>query len=84
MLPMLKKSVQSLGLGIIMLNKDLLHMSHYGHNNKCVLFTEDLEQYLVYMDFHQLFLNGGDITIILTDSNWSRGLVLCVPARKQT
>ena len=27
-------------------------------------------------------LNRGDITV-LTDSNWSQGLVLCVPARKR-
>ena len=27
-------------------------------------------------------LNRGDITV-LTDSNWSRGLVLCVPARNK-
>ena len=55
MLPMLKKSLQSSGIGIIVLNKDSLHMFHYRCINKRV-FWEDLQQYLVYMDFHQLYL----------------------------
>jgi hypothetical protein len=56
MLPKLKKSMKASGIGIIILNENSLHMSHYGRINSRVFFTKDLQQYLVYKDFHQLYL----------------------------
>jgi hypothetical protein len=56
MLPKLKKSMKASGVGIIILNENSLHMSHYGRINSRVFFTKDLQQYLVYKDFHQLYL----------------------------
>jgi hypothetical protein len=56
MLPILKKRLKSSGIRIIILNKNSFHMSHYGHINTQNFFTKDLQQYLVYMDFHQLYL----------------------------
>jgi hypothetical protein len=57
MLPKLKESMKASGIGIIILNRNLLHMSHYGCINPCVFFTKELQQYLVYKDFHQLHLS---------------------------
>jgi hypothetical protein len=57
MLPELKKRMKSSCVGIIILNKNSLHMSHYGRINPCVFFTKELQQYLVYKDFHQLHLS---------------------------
>lgn len=48
--------MKSLCVGIIILNKKSLHMSHYGCINPHVFFTKELQQYLVYKDFHQLHL----------------------------
>ena len=57
MLPKLKKSMKASGVGIIILNENSFHMSHYGRINSRVFFTKDLQQYLVYKDFHQLHLS---------------------------
>ena len=57
MLPKLKESMKASGIGIIILNENLLHMSHYRRINPRVFFTKDLQQYLVYKDFHQLHLS---------------------------
>jgi hypothetical protein len=54
MLPKLKESMKAYGVGIIILNENSLHMSFYGYINPLVFFTKDLQQYLVYKDFHQL------------------------------
>jgi hypothetical protein len=43
------------GVGIIILNENSLRMSHYGRINP--RFTKELQQYVVYMDFHQLHLS---------------------------
>jgi hypothetical protein len=51
MLPKLKKRMNSSGVGIIILNENSLHMSHYGRINPRVFFTKDLQQYRVYNDF---------------------------------
>ncbi len=51
MLPKLKKKMNSSGVGIIILNENSLHMSHYGRINPHVFFTKDLQQYRVYNDF---------------------------------
>ena len=56
MLPKLKESMKAAGVGIIILNKNSFHMSHYGCINSCVFFMKDLQQYLVYKDFHQMYL----------------------------
>jgi hypothetical protein len=56
MLPKLKESMKASGVGIIILNENLLHMSHNGCINPRVFFTKELQQYLVYKDFHQLHL----------------------------
>jgi hypothetical protein len=56
MLPNLKESIKALGIGIIILNKNSFHMSHYGGINSRVFFTKDLQQYLVYKDFHPMYL----------------------------
>ena len=56
MLPKLKESMKASGVGIIILNENSFHMSHYGRINSRVFFTKDLQQYLVYKDFHQLYL----------------------------
>jgi hypothetical protein len=56
MLPKLKKSMKASGIGIIILNENSFHMSHYWRINSRVFFTKDLQQYLVYNDFHQLYL----------------------------
>jgi hypothetical protein len=56
-LPKLKESMKASGIGIIILNKNSsFHMSHYGRINSRVFFTKDLQQYLVYKDFHQMYL----------------------------
>jgi hypothetical protein len=56
-LPKLKESMKASGIGIIILNKNSsFHMSHYGCINSRVFFTKDLQQYLVYKDFHQMYL----------------------------
>ena len=39
-----------------MLNKGSLHMSYYKRFNRLVFFKKDIQQYLAYMDFHQLYL----------------------------
>jgi hypothetical protein len=52
MLPKLKESMKASGVGIIILNENLLRMSHYGRINP--RFTKELQQYVVYKDFHQL------------------------------
>jgi hypothetical protein len=57
MLPKLKESMKASGVGIIILNENSLHMSHYGRINPRVFFTKELQQYLVYKDFHQLHLS---------------------------
>jgi hypothetical protein len=57
MLTKLKKSMKASGVGIIILNENSFHMSHYGRINSRVFFTKDLQQYLVYKDFHQLHLS---------------------------
>jgi hypothetical protein len=57
MLPKLKESMKASGIGIIILNENLLHMSHNGRINPRVFFTKELQQYLVYKDFHQLHLS---------------------------
>jgi hypothetical protein len=57
MLPKLKERMKSLGVGIIILNENSLHMSHYGRINPRVFFTKELQRYLVYKDFHQLHLS---------------------------
>jgi len=59
MLPKLKESMKASGVGIIILNENSLHMSHYGRINPRVFFTKELQQYLVYKDFHQLHLSLG-------------------------
>jgi hypothetical protein len=51
MLPKLKKRMNSLGVGIIILNENSLHMSHYGRINPRVFFTKYRQQYRVYNDF---------------------------------
>jgi hypothetical protein len=56
MLPKLKKRMKSSGVGIIILNENSFHMSFYGYINPRVFFMKDLQQYLVYKDFHQLYL----------------------------
>ena len=56
MLPKLKESMKASGVGIIILNENSFHMSHYGRINSLVFFTKDLQQYLVYKDFHQLYM----------------------------
>jgi chemotaxis protein histidine kinase CheA len=56
MLPKLKESMKASGVGIIILNENSFHMSHYGRINSRVFFTKDLQQYLVYKDIHQLYL----------------------------
>jgi len=56
MLPELKKRMKSSCIRIILLNENSLHMSHYGCINPHVFFTKELQQYLVYKDFHQLHL----------------------------
>jgi hypothetical protein len=56
MLPKLKKRSKSSGVRIIILNENSLHMSFYGYINSRVFFTQDLHQYLIYKDFHQLYL----------------------------
>jgi hypothetical protein len=56
MLPKLKESMKASGVGIIILNENSFHMSHYGHINSRVFFTKDLQQYLVYKDFHIMYL----------------------------
>ena len=63
MLPKLKKRMKSSGVIIIILNENSLHMSHYGRINSHVVFTKDLHQYLVYKDFHQIFVVGGVETL---------------------
>ena len=60
MLPKLKKRMKSSGVIIIILSENSLHMSHYGRINSHVVFTKDLHQYLVYKDFHQIFVVGGN------------------------
>ena len=55
MLPELKKRMKSSGVGIIILENSF-HMSHYRRINSRVFFTKDLQQYLVYKDFYQLYL----------------------------
>jgi hypothetical protein len=57
MLPKLKESMKASGIGIIILNENSLHMSHYGRINQRVFFTKELQQYLVYKDLHQLHLS---------------------------
>ena len=57
MLPKLKESMEASGVRIIILNENSFHMSHYGRINSLVFFTKDLQQYLVYKDFHQLYLS---------------------------
>jgi hypothetical protein len=57
MLPKLKERMKSSGVGIIILNENSFHMSFYGYINLRVFFTKDLQQYLVYKDFHQLYLS---------------------------
>jgi hypothetical protein len=52
MLPKLKESMKSSCVGIIILNENSLYMSFYGYINPRVLFTKDLQQYLVFKDFH--------------------------------
>jgi len=44
MLPKLKESMKASGVGIIILNKNSLHMSHYGCINPRVFFTKELQQ----------------------------------------
>ena len=56
MLPKLKKRMKSSGVRIIILNKTPFHMSLYGYINPRVFSTKDPQQYLVYKDFHQLYL----------------------------
>ena len=56
MLPKPKKRLKSLGVGIIILNKNSFRKSHYGCINCRVYFRKDLQQYLIYKDFHQLYL----------------------------
>ena len=56
MLPKLKESMKAAGVGIIILNENSFHRSHYGHINSHVFFTKDLQQYLVYKDFHKMYL----------------------------
>ena len=56
MLPKLKESMKASGVGIIILNENSFHMSHYGRINSRVFFTKDLQQYLVYKDFHPMYL----------------------------
>ena len=51
MLPKLKKRMKSLGVGIIILNKNSLHMFFYGYISCRVFFTQGLQQYCVYKDF---------------------------------
>jgi hypothetical protein len=48
--------MKAAGVGIIILNENSFHMSHYGHINSRVFFTKDLQQYLVYKDFHKMYL----------------------------
>ena len=48
--------MKSSGIGIIILNENLFHMSLYGYINPRVFFMKNLQQYLVYKDFHQLYL----------------------------
>jgi hypothetical protein len=57
MLPKLKESMKASGIGIIILNENSLHMSHYECINSRVFFTKELQQYLFYKDFHQLYLS---------------------------
>ncbi len=57
MLPKLKESMKASGVGIIILNENSLRMSHYGHINPRVFSTKELQQYVVYKDFHQLHLS---------------------------
>ena len=57
LLPKLKESMKASGVGIIILNENSFHVSHYGRINSRVFFTKDLQQYLVYKDFHQLHLS---------------------------
>jgi hypothetical protein len=57
MLPKIKESMKASGIGIIILNENSFHMSHYGRINPRVFFTKELQQYLVYKDFHQLHLS---------------------------
>jgi hypothetical protein len=57
MLPKLKESMKASGVGIIILNKNSLRMSHYGRINPRVFSTKELQQYVVYKDFHQLHLS---------------------------
>ena len=52
MLPKLKESMKASGIRIIILNENSLYMSFYGYINPRVLFTKDLQQYLVFKDFH--------------------------------
>ena len=54
-LPELKKRMKSSGVGIIILENSF-HMSHYRRINSRVFFTKDLQRYLVYKDFYQLYL----------------------------
>jgi hypothetical protein len=62
MLPKLKESMKASGVGIIILNENSFHMSHYGRINSRVFFTKDLQQYLVYKDFHQLYFTLEEAT----------------------
>ncbi len=57
MLPKLKKRMKSLGIGIIILNENSLHMSHYGYINRHVFFTQDLQQYRIYEDFLKMHVS---------------------------
>ena len=57
MLPKLKKRMKSSGVIIIILNENSLRMSHYGRINPRVFSTKELQQYVVYKDFHQLHLS---------------------------
>ena len=57
MLPKLKESMKASGVRIIILNENSLHMSHYGRINSRVFFTKEIQQHLLYKDFHQLHLS---------------------------
>ena len=57
MLPELKKRMKSSCIRIIILNENSLHMSHYGRINPRVFFTKEIQQHLLYKDFHQLHLS---------------------------
>ncbi len=57
MLPKLKKRMNSLGVGIIILNENSLHMSQYSHINPRVFYTKDLQQYCIYNDFLNMYVS---------------------------